>query len=149
MGLKLLRFLAVMFTAVAMAAGFAHLLALPNKIHLPRADYLTVQQIYRGWALLGLVIFGSLITSGLVALRVRARPAPFYLTVGATACIALGLAVFFIFTYPANQQTQNWTTLPEHWETLRRQWEYSHAAGAGLYFLALGALTISLLVDRS
>jgi len=40
--------LTILFTAVAMAAGFAHLFELPNKIHLSRKDYLTVQQIYRG-----------------------------------------------------------------------------------------------------
>lgn len=149
MRLTLLRFLAVMFTAVAMAAGFAHLLELPNKMLLSRADYLTVQQIYRGWALLGVVVLGALLTSGLVALQVRARPAAFYLTLAATASIALSLVIFFSFTYPANQQTHNWTILPENWESLRRQWEYSHAAGAGLYFLALSALTLSLLIDRS
>ena len=149
MALTLLRFLAVMFTAVAMAAGFAHLLELPNKMPLSRADYLTVQQIYRGWALLGVVVLGALVTSGLLAFQVRAHPIAFYLTLGATACIALSLVIFFSFTYPANQQTQNWTTLPEDWESLRRQWEYSHAAGAGLYFLALSALTLSLMVDRS
>jgi len=149
LGLRLLRFLAVMFTAVSMSAGFAHLLALPNKMPLSRADYLTVQQIYRGWALLGIAIFGALVTTGLTALRVRARPAAYRLTLGAAACIALSLVIFFIFTYPANQATRNWTTLPENWETLRRHWEYSHAAGAALYFLALGALTLSLLVDRA
>jgi hypothetical protein len=149
MTLTLLRFIAVMSTAVAMAAGFAHLLELPNKMPLSRTDYLTVQQIYRGWALLGVVVLGALLATVLVAFRVRAYPAAFYLTLCAAACIALSLIIFFLFTYPANQQTQNWTTLPENWESLRRQWEYSHALGAGLYFVALSALTLSLLVDRS
>lgn len=144
----ILRVLAILLTAVSMAAGFAHLLALPNKIHLPRNDYLVVQQIYRGWALLGVVIVGALVTTAVVTFRVRARPAEFYLSLAATLCIALSLVVFFLFTYPANQQTQNWTVLPENWEVLRRQWEYSHAVGAGLYFAALGALTLSLLVPR-
>jgi hypothetical protein len=148
MSLSVLRFVAVLSTAVAMAAGFAHLLELPNKMSLAREDYLTVQQIYRGWALVGIVVVSALVTSGVVAFLVRARPSEFYLTVAATLCIALSLVVFFLFTYPANQQTQNWTILPDNWEGLRRQWEYSHAVGAGLYFVALGALTISLLVGR-
>jgi hypothetical protein len=38
---------------------------------------------------------------------------------------ALSLVVFFVFTFPANQQAQNWTVLPENRESLRRQWEYS------------------------
>jgi hypothetical protein len=39
--------------------------------------------------------------------------------------------------------------LPENWQELRRQWEYSHATGAGLYFIALITLTLSLLVERT
>jgi len=32
-------------------------------------------------------------------------------------------AASFLFTYPANQQTQDWTVLPENWESQRRHWE--------------------------
>src|SRR5262245_39814809 len=46
-----LKVLAVVFTALAMSAGMAHLFALPNKINLPAAEYFEVQQIYRGWSL--------------------------------------------------------------------------------------------------
>jgi hypothetical protein len=80
---------------------------------------------------------------------VRDNAMVFFLTLGATLCIGLTLVVFFLFTYPANQQTHNWTMLPDNWEALRRQWEYSHAAGAGLYFVALINLTLSLLVGRN
>ena len=148
MSLTLLRLSAVLFTAVAMAAAFAHLLELPNKISLTREEYFTVQQIYRGWALLGLVVVGALVTTGIVAALVRGQPTEFYLTLAAALCIGLSLVIFFVFTYPANQQTHNWTSLPANWETLRRQWEYSHATAAVLYFVALSALTLSLLVSR-
>ncbi|MFL6650882.1 MAG: DUF1772 domain-containing protein, partial [Sulfurifustaceae bacterium] len=124
------------------------LFALPNKIDLPRDVYLTVQQIYRGWALLGVAVVGALISTLALTLLVRANRKLFYLTLVATISIALALAVFFVFTYPANQQTLNWTMLPENWETLRRQWEYSHATAAVLYLLAFVALTLSLLVRR-
>jgi hypothetical protein len=65
------RFLSVLLTAVAMAAGLAHLFALPNKIDLPRADYLTVQQIYRGWALLGITVIGALVSTLVLTILVR------------------------------------------------------------------------------
>jgi hypothetical protein len=143
------RFLSVLFTAVSMSAAFAHLFELPNKINLPREDYLTVQQIYRGWALLGIVVIGALVSTLVLTVMVRDNYKMFYLTLTATICIALSLVVFFMFTYPANQQTLNWTMLPENWEELRRQWEYSHATGAGLYFVALIALPLSLLVERT
>lgn len=67
MTLNVLRFASVMLTAVAMVAGFAHLLELPNKIGLSRDDSLRVQQIYRGWALLGIVVTGALVCTVVLA----------------------------------------------------------------------------------
>ncbi|MGZ8095715.1 MAG: DUF1772 domain-containing protein [Methylosarcina sp.] len=140
------RFLSILFTAVSMAAGFAHLFELPHKIDLPRDEYLIVQQIYRGWALLGIAVIGALVSTLVLAVLVRGNYRMFYLTLTATVCIALSLIVFFTFTYPVNQQTVNWTVLPENWQELRRQWEYSHATSAGLYFVAFITLTISMLL---
>jgi hypothetical protein len=148
MATKTFFFLSILFTAVAMAAGFAHFFELPNKIHISREDYLTVQQLYRGWALLGIAVMGTLLSTLMLTVLVRENPRVFYLTLTATLCIALSLLVFFLFTYPANQETNNWTNLPENWQALRRQWEYSHAVGAGLSFIALTVLTLSILMER-
>lgn len=146
--LNVLRFASLLLTAVSMVGGFAHLLELPNKINLPREDYMTVQQIYQGWALLGIAVVGALVSTATLTFYVRHTPTIFYFTLAAALCIALSLIVFFLFTFPVNKRTQNWTVLPENWEALRRQWEYSHAVGAGLYFLALTLLTLALLVGR-
>ena len=148
MATKTFFFLSILFTAVAMAAGFAHFFELPNKIHISREDYLTVQQLYRGWALLGIAVMGTLLSTLMLTVLVRENPRVFYLTLTATLCIALSLLVFFLFTYPSNQETNNWTNLPENWQALRRQWEYSHAVGAGLSFIALTVLTLSILMER-
>ena len=144
----LLRFASVMLTAIAMAGGFAHLLELPRKIEMSREDYLTVQQIYRGWALLGIAVLAALLSSVLLAFTVRENSAELYLTLAAAVCIVISLIVFFTFTFPTNRQTANWTALPENWQRVRRRWEYSHAVGAALYFLALSLLTLSLLVGQ-
>ena len=63
-------------------------------------------------------------------------------------CIALTLVVFFIWTYPANEATNNWTMIPDNWEQLRRDWEYSHAANAIVTFAALCSVTLSVLTTR-
>ena len=63
MATKTLFVLSILFTAVAMAAEFAHVFELPNKIHLSREDYLTVQQLYRGWALLSIAVLGALLST--------------------------------------------------------------------------------------
>lgn len=145
MSLRAMRFLSLVLTAVALGAGLAHLLALPNKIHLSREDYLVVQQIYRGWALLGIADIGALLSTFVLAVMSRRESRSFIWVVIALICMAGALVIFFTFTYPANQQTSNWTVLPANWEALRRQWEYSHAVGAGLYFVALISLILSLL----
>jgi hypothetical protein len=146
MALNTARFLSLLFTALAFAPAMAHLLELPNKIHLSRDEYLTVQQIYRGWALLGVVIFGAIISTTIVIVKVRKQPKVFALTLVALLCLVTAQAVFWIFTFPANQRTDNWTVLPAEWESLRARWEYSHAAGAVFNLAALVSFIISTLV---
>ena len=62
--------------------------------------------------------------------------------------IAATLAIFFVWTYPANQATANWTVPTPNWQALRTQWEYAHAVNAVLTFLALCLLTWSAVTAR-
>ena len=146
MGLNAARFFSLLFAALALAPALAHLLELPNKIGLSRDDYLIVQQIYRGWALLGFVVAGALLSTLVLMIMVRGRRKAFVLTLVALLCIVSTQVVFWTFTYPANRQTDNWTVLPQSWMALRAQWEYSHAASAVLNLIALIALILSVLV---
>ena len=110
----------------------AHLLALLNKINLSREDYLTVQEIYRGWALLGVVVFGALLSTLVLTIMLRKEGKPFIFALIAFLCILGTQLIFWTYTYPTNQVTNNWTMLPDNWTVLRRQWEYSHAVSAVL-----------------
>jgi ribose/xylose/arabinose/galactoside ABC-type transport system permease subunit len=148
MGLNTMRFLSLLFTALALAPSLGHLLELPNKINLSAEDYLTVQQIYRGWALLGIVVFGALLSTLVLTIIVRKKRRAFILTLIAFLCIVGTQVVFWTFTYPANEATNNWTVLPGNWLELRNQWEYSHATGAGLNLIALITLILSVLVSE-
>jgi hypothetical protein len=148
-GLDALRFLALFFVALTLGPSLAHLLELPNKMDLSREDYLTVQQIYRGWALLGFVVAGALLSTAALTLRVRARPRELAWSLTALAFLVVGHAIFWVFTFPANQATANWTALPENWLALRSRWEYSHAAAAVLNLLALTALIAATLAART
>jgi Domain of unknown function (DUF1772) len=148
MGLRVAQFLAIVFTALALVPAGAHLLELPNKIGLPQDDYFVVQGIYRGWALFGIVLFGALGANVVLAILARRQRAPFWLALSAFLLVAAILVIFFIWTDPANQATSNWTVVPENWQELRRQWEYAHATNAVLTFLALCAVTLSVLLTR-
>jgi hypothetical protein len=144
MTLKMLRFLSLLFVALALGPSMAHLLELPNKIGLPAAEYLTVQQIYAGWALLGIVAAGALFSTLALLFVERVHAERIAPTFFALLCIIGAQVVFWTYTYPVNVQTQNWTMLPDNWEALRAQWEYSHAVGAVLNVLALVALLIQV-----
>jgi hypothetical protein len=146
--LKIVQFLALALTALALVPSGAHLFALPGKISLGAEQYFIVQNIYRGWSLFGIVLIGALIANLALALLLRGRGAPFALALFGFFCIALTLVVFFIWTFPANQATNNWTTIPNDWEQLRRQWEYSHAANAVVTFAAFCSVALSLLMTR-
>ena len=141
------QFLSILLTALALVPGGAHLLELPNKMALGQADYFTVQQIYRGWALLGVVVYAALFSTLALAVLVRSRGKVFGFALAAFLCIAGTQVIFWTFTYPANQLTANWTLIPENWNVLRAQWEYSHAAAAVLNLMAMIAIAGSVLLD--
>src|SRR5262245_18334893 len=144
--LKIVQFLALTLTALALVPSGAQLFALPNKINLLAEQYCIVQNIYRGWSLFGVALIGALIAN--LALARRGRGSPFVLALFSSLCIGLTLVVFFVWTYPADQATNNWTMIPENWDQLRREWEYSHAANAVVTFAALRSVTLSVLMTR-
>ncbi len=139
MAIARVRFFSLLFVALALVPALAHLLELPNKIGLSRDEYLLVQQIYRGWNLLGVVVFGALLSTLAHAIVARGRRKDTRAALTAFLCILGTQVLFWTFTFPTNQETSNWTFLPENWATLRTQWEYSHAASA---VLNLGALIV-------
>lgn len=72
----------------------------------------------------------------------------FTLALGAFVLMAATLAIFFAWTFPANQATANWTSVPANWQALRTHWEYAHAAGAVLTFVAFCLVAWSVLLPR-
>ena len=146
--LRVIQFLAVVVTALALVPGGAHLFALPNKITLAMDQYFIVQSLYRGWFLFGAMLLAALILNFALAILVFYQTRPFAFAALACLCIGLTLVIFFIWTYPANAETNNWTEVPRNWERLRTQWEYSHAANAVILFVALCSSTLSVLTTR-
>ena len=149
MSIKVSYFLSLLFAALALAPAMAHALELPNKIGLSRDDYLTVQHIYNGWALLGIVIGLALLSTLILMVLVRADRTAFVLAFIGFLCIVGTQMIFWTFTYPANVATSNWTFLPDNWQDLRRNWEYSHAASAVLNLVGLIALILSALTKEN
>ncbi|QPC43277.1 DUF1772 domain-containing protein [Kaustia mangrovi] len=148
MTLRIVQFLAVVLTALALVPAGAHLFEMPAKLALTQDDYFVVQTIYRGWALFGTVLIGALIANLALTVLLRGTGLHCALAGSAFLLVAATLAIFFTWTYPANRATRNWTVVPENWEALRTQWEYAHAANAVLTFIAVCALVLALVIPR-
>jgi hypothetical protein len=143
-----IRFTALLFSIITLSALMAHLLALPGKIHLSGQDYLTVQAIYRGWAWLGIFELGAIVLMLIWVIQEYDHTLHFGFLFTAVSCLIVSTAIFFVFTFPANRATGNWTRLPLNWEELRSRWEYSHAVRALLNLASVG-LVVGMLVRRS
>jgi hypothetical protein len=111
-------FLSPLFTALAMAAGLAHVFELLNRRNLAAEEYLIDQQIYKGWSLLGIAVAGSLLDVGTDD-HVSRRFAPFSLEHDRLAVHRRNSDPFWTLTYPVNQVTQNWSVLPQNRMDLR------------------------------
>lgn len=145
--MKALKFIAIVLTALALVPGGAHLFALPNKIQLAETNYFVTQSVYRGWALFGVVLFGAIFANLALTLALR-RQRAFVFALINLVCLIATLVIFFAFTFPANQATNNWTQVPADWQELRWQWEVSHAVNALITFTGFCSLVISLLVEE-
>jgi hypothetical protein len=142
-------FIALMATILALGSALAHAYELPRKISLSRDAYFTVQSIYAGWDRLAFVLLIQLSALLTLAWLSRQEPSVLWPVIVALVGLIAAQIVFWIWTFPANKATQNWTTIPENWETLRRNWEYSHLAGAIFQLICAAALVIALLSRRS
>lgn len=145
--MKALKFIAIVLTALALVPGGAHLFALPNKIQLAETNYFVTQSVYRGWALFGIVLFGAIFANLALTLALR-RQRAFVFALINLVCLIATLVIFFAFTFPANQATNNWTQVPADWQELRWQWEVSHAVNALITFTGFCSLVMSLLVEE-
>jgi hypothetical protein len=141
--LRLLQFVAVILTALALVPSGAHLFELPHKIALSEEQYFVVQSIYRGWSLFGAVIIVAILANLLLARILFLRRKNSWFGLAAGLILAGTLAIFFTWTYPANRATNNWAIVTADWESLRSQWEFSHAANAVLTFIALCCAALS------
>ena len=141
-------FVALLASALALGAGLAHAYELPNKLLLSREDYLVVQRIYSGWNRIAGII-GLQLVALLTAIYLhRDQRNVFWWTVLAFLGIALAQVVFWLYTFPANQATLDWTVTPANWQLLRDQWEFSHMGAALLQLMAFMALCSAVLSRR-
>ena len=106
MGKTLIQLVAIVATALYFVPTGAHLFELPHKMALSPAEYMTVQQIYAGWELFGIVIAIALVATLANALLVRSDRRAFAWSLAAFLALAATQGVFWAFTYPVNVATR-------------------------------------------
>ena len=146
--LKSVRLLTIVMVALCLVPAGAHFFELINKMSLSPVAYMTVQKIYAGWAFFGIPIITALLLTLIHTFMVRNDRLAFILTLSAALCLVATQVIFWMFTYPINAATDNWTVLPEAFEAARRQWEYSHAVNAVLTFAAFVFVILSVLSHK-
>jgi hypothetical protein len=88
---------------------------------MAQTAYFIAQQIYAGWAPFGIVLFGALGANLALTIVMRSLGGSFGYALTSFLFIAANLVIFFVWTFPANQATSNWTVVPENWNELRIQ----------------------------
>ena len=148
MSLKCLGLFAVVSIAIYLVPGGAHFFELANKMAMSQSEYMTVQKIYAGWSFFGIAFIAALLITLMHTFMVRSDRTAFFLSLAAFLCLAATQGIFWMFTYPMNVASNNWTVTPANFEVARRQWEYSHAVNAVLTFVALVAITASVITRK-
>jgi len=146
---------------LALAAPVAHALEMPASLEMPARLtygaplYVTVTHTVYSFfaAVAGPVEVGALacaLTLSLLAWRdpwgsraVRAW------AIGGTVCLLLAHVAFSLSIDPVDRVFGTWIpdAVPSNWSRLRDQWEWTHAARAGLMLIGLCALLRSAFLD--
>ena len=146
--LKFLGLIAVVSVAMCLVPAGAHFFELANKMSMSQPEYMTVQKIYAGWSFFGIAFIAALLLTLTHTFMIRGDRAAFFLSLVAFLCLAATQGIFWLFTYPMNVASTNWTVTPADFEAARRQWEYSHAVNAVLTFVALVTITASVITRK-
>lgn len=144
-GRELISLLAILSVALCLIPVGAHFFEMSNKLNLSPAEYMTVQKIYAGWALFGFAIFAALSLTLGHSIMVWHHPTVRWLSLLAFLAVLATLAIFWFYISPINALTRQWTVMPPDLPSARLQWEYAHAANAGLTLVALVCITAAVL----
>lgn len=150
--LRTLRLLALLFAALGLGPGLAHVLELPPKMRYDAQTYATVTgTLYRLFGSVGAAIqVGALLLAAGLTLRLRRGRRPgFWLTLAGTLGLALSLVLWALLVYPVNAEwagviATSPDQVPRAYERLRPRWEYGHAAAFAAWLAGFVLLLLSV-----
>lgn len=148
-------FLALLFSALGLAPGAAHVLEMPVKLGYTPEQYLAVTStLYAFFGLVGAAIqIAALALTGVLAYLSRGLPA-FRAAIAALIFLILSLVAWGTLVAPVNAQwgeaiKSSLPTLPSLYAELRPRWEYGHAAAFAFWLLGYCCLQWFAIGDQS
>jgi hypothetical protein len=152
--IRIVRFFALLFTALALSTTSAHVLEMPQKMHYTKELYSAVNtSMYKYFAVIGgIYCIGAILFSiGLVFLTHKYRQSYFWAIAGSFFNV-LWLISWLSIVLPVNNTISstlqtNPLVIPDSWMTLKYRWEIGHVIGFIFHLLALSALIISVLTN--
>jgi hypothetical protein len=145
------RFVSLLLGALNLGLAWAHLVEMGPKRAMRGAEWLTTQRIYRDYGKVARITVPTALLSTLTTLAlVRRHRAIALLTAAGAACTAATVAIWAGCNEPVNRELVEWQAdaLPADWERRRDQWEFAHAASAGLHAASQVALLVAALRDQ-
>jgi hypothetical protein len=112
MAFRLIQLLALLIATLVLGMAGAYLFDVPNEIGVAQDRYFLVQEIYRGWALLGMLWISAIVANLLLVIMSRGQGALFWFAVFAFLCNAGSLAIFCIWTHPESIAAKGWNVAP-------------------------------------
>src|SRR5262245_32477252 len=135
---KFLGLIAVISVATCLVPAGTHFFELANKMSMSQPEYMIVQKIYAGWSFFGIAVIAALLLTLIHTFMVRSDRTAFFLSLAAFLCLAATQGIFWMFTYPMNVASNNWTHVPSAREayaipnartaSVASPWMRSHAA---------------------
>jgi hypothetical protein len=151
--LRIVRFAALLLTALGLSMGLSHTLELPPKMHYDAELYTAVTStLYRFYGWIGAILqLGSLIAVALLCRLVYGRRS-FPLTLAALLALALSLGLWAAIVQPVNTQWAQVlhaspSTAPAAYLRLRPRWEYGHVAAFIAWLSGFVCLALSMQLE--
>jgi hypothetical protein len=150
-----LRFVSLLFGALGLAPGAAHVLEMPVKLaYTPQLYFAVTSTLYALFGSVGAVIqVGALVIAGWLAFVSRGLPGVRFV-VAAVLLLGLSLVAWGALVAPVNAQwgkaiASGSNALPQLYAALRLRWEYGHVAAFALWFAGFCCLQWFAVSSRS
>lgn len=155
--MKVARFFALLFAALALTMTSAHVLELPAKAAYGPDPYAAVNgTLYRWFAVVGgAYTLASIVSAWMLVGLCRRRHSAFEWSLVGASLVSLAFVSWLLLVQPVNGAithavaSAGFEGARSLWPALRGRWEYGHVTGFVLQLLGFSALAVSCVIEST